>query len=133
MKKPIIKDKNILKYVEHLEKKLEMFSSKKVSLKLFLAVLKQADDMANLLSENLEIENPTTKEVEVKSFMDFHTLSSKDDKFFDRYMNILKIWRPLMKDLAEAEAEFTPEEIKKVEEKVSGSIADEFVFGNGKD
>jgi len=131
MDKPIIKDKAVAKYVADLERQLENFKSATTNARLYLGVKRQLDDMATLLFEDIEVKNPESGEMMKVKFMDFTTLSSKDDKFIDRYLKILDKFKDYMKDLNEVEALINPEILSKVEKKVSGSIADKFVFGDG--
>jgi len=129
MERPIIKDKKILEYVSNLEAQLSNFQSGTTNAKLYLGVKRQLDDMAQLLLEDITIADPETGEMKTVKFMDFQTLSSKDDKFIDRYLKVLDKFKDYMKDLNEAEMIINPDVLEKVEKKVSGSIADKFVFG----
>jgi hypothetical protein len=90
MERPKIKDKAVLAYVEDLERQLENFKSESTITRMYLAVKKQADDMANLLQTDVEVELETG-EVTTRPLMDHESLSSKDDKVFDRYFNILNL------------------------------------------
>ncbi len=117
MERPKIKDKAVLAYVEDLEEQLKNFKSDSTIAKMYLGVKKQANDMAALLSSDIEVQMDDGS-IEMKPILDVQSLSSKDDKFFDRYNNILKIWRPMTKDLKEAELEINPEVLKKEEHKL---------------
>lgn len=122
MQRPKIKDKTVLAYVEDLERQLENFKSESTITRMYLAVKKQADDMANLLQTDVEVELETGKVI-TRPLMDHESLSSKDDKVFDRYFNILKIWRGMSKDLLDAEKEINPDIIKKEETKLLAGSA----------
>jgi hypothetical protein len=132
MERPVIKDKKVLAYVQDLERQLSNFKSEETNARLYLGVKRQLDDMATLLFEDIEVPNPETGEIMNVKFMDFQTLSSKDDKFVDRFMKIMDKFKEYMKDLKEAEELINPAVVEKVEKKVSGSVADSFVFGDGK-
>ena len=85
--------------------------------------------MAELLYNDIEVEHPTNPgEIITVKFMDFKTLSSKDDKFFDRFMKIMDKFKEYMVDLKEVENIVNPEVVDKVERKDSNSIADKFAF-----
>ena len=131
MERPTLKDKKVKLYVEDLERQLSNFKSEETVARLYLGVKRQLDDMAVLMFEDIEVPNPETGEIMKVKFMDFTTLSSKDDKFVDRYLKILDKFKDYMKDLREAEELINPAIIEKVEKKVSGSLADSFVFGDG--
>ena len=128
MERPIIKDKKVKEYVEDLERQLSNFKSEETIARLYLGVKRQLDDMATLLFEDIEVPNPETGELLKVKFMDFQTLSSKDDKFVDRFMKMLDKFKEYMKDLKESEELVNPAIVEKIEKKVSGSIADSFVF-----
>ena len=132
MDKPIIKDKKVDAYVRDLERQLENFKADTTKAKLYLGVKRQLDDMAILLLEDIEVADPETGEIKKVKFMDFQTLSSKDDKFIDRYLKILDKFKDYMKDLSEAEELINPAIVEKIEKKVAGSLADSMVFGDGK-
>ena len=102
MERPKIKDKAALAYIEDLERQLDNFKADSTIARMYLGVKKQADDMAALLSSDIEVQMEDGS-IEMKPILDVQSLSSKDDKFFDRYNNILKIWRPMTKDLKEGE------------------------------
>jgi hypothetical protein len=131
MERPIIKDKKVKEYVEDLERQLSNFKSEETIARLYLGVKRQLDDMAVLLFEDIEVKDPETGNVMKVKFMDFQTLSSKDDKFVDRFMKIMDKFKEYMKDLKEAEELINPAVVEKVQKKVPGSIADSFVFDNG--
>jgi len=131
MDRPIIKDKKVNTYVLELERQLANFKAEETIVRLYLGVKRQLDDMARLLLEDIEVKNPDTGELMKVKFMDFTTLSSKDDKFIDRYLKILDKFKDYMKDLKEVEALINPETISKVEKKVAGSYSDRHVFGDG--
>lgn len=122
MERPKIKDKAALAYVEDLERQLENFKAESTITRMYLAVKKQADDMAKLLQTDVEVELETG-EVTTRPLMDHESLSSKDDKVFDRYFNILKIWRGMSKDLLDAEKEINPDIVKKEEHKLLAGSA----------
>ncbi len=127
MERPKIKDKAVLAYVNYLEGQLDNFKTDSTLARIYLGVKKQADDMATLLSSDIEVEMPDGS-IESKPILDFQSLSSKDDKFFDRYNNILKIWRPMSKDLKEAESEINPEVLKREEKKlIEGSSVERYL------
>jgi hypothetical protein len=131
MEKPVIKDKKVKAYVEDLERQLSNFKSDTTIAKLYLGVKRQLDDMATLMLEDIEVVDPTTSEVKLVKFMDFQTLSSKDDKFVDRFLKIMGGFKGNMEDLRAAEEIVNPAVVEKVQKQVSGSIADSFVFGDG--
>ncbi len=124
MERPKIKDKAALAYIEDLERQLDNFKADSTIARMYLGVKKQADDMAALLSSDIEVQMEDGS-IEMKPILDVQSLSSKDDKFFDRYNNILKIWRPMTKDLKEAESEINPDILKKEESKIlEGSVVE---------
>ena len=132
MERPIIRDKKIDAYCAELERQLFNFKADTTKAKLYLGVKRQLDDMAVLLLEDIVVNHPETGEEMKVKFMDFQTLSSKDDKFIDRYLKILDKFKDYMKDLSEAEELINPAIVDKVQKKASGSLADSFVFRDGK-
>lgn len=129
MERPKITDKKVAEYVAHLEEQLDNYKADNTNARLYLGVKRQLDDMAVLLSQDIEVENPLNPtEVLTVKFMDFKSLSSKDDKFFDRFMKIMDKFKEYMVDLKEVENIVNPEVVEKVTRKDSGSIADKYAF-----
>lgn len=119
MKKPVIKDKKIAKYVEYLEEKLASYTANNPIAKMYLGLRKQVDDMGTLLMSDIEIELENGKK-ETVPLMDAKSLTSKDDKFFDRIEKIFDKSLKYAENLEELEKKITPEEIDKMQE--AGSL-----------
>lgn len=74
-----------LKYVEFLEEKVEIFSSRKTSVRAYLAQKKIVDDITNLVMRGIEVNNPETKDVVNVDIISDMSLINKDDKVFRPY------------------------------------------------
>ncbi len=99
MEKPIIKDKEALKYVEHLEKRLETYE-KSPYLKTYLTLVRQIENFNEQLTKrNIDL------------------FSDKEDKSFDRTKWYFDNMLNLNKQLDELRKLMTPEERKEAEEK----------------
>lgn len=129
MKRPVIKDGHIAKYVIDLERQLENFNPDKTNVMLYLGVKKQIDNIAAILNQDeVEVPAPTADDPEATktvSIMSMETLSDKDDKFMDRFQKILDKFQDHIKNLKAAHEDINPtilSEAEKEAKKESGSV-----------
>ena len=129
MERPTIKDKNVDKYVSYLEDQLANFKTDTTNVRLYLGVKKQVDNMALLLNQDkVEVPAPTVEEpdrVRTVSIMSMETLSSKDDKFMDRFTKIMDKFLEYSDNLSKAAEKINPKilsDLEKQAKKESGSI-----------
>jgi len=117
MEKPIIKDKAILLYVEHIEKELSIFKNSP-NVESYLTIYNQVRSFNEQLklgeAKTIISEDGISVTVQ-EGFVDL--FASKDDKSFDRtkwyFENILQ----LNKTLVELRKLMSPAEIKSLEKK----------------
>jgi len=113
MKRPNIKDANILAYVEQLEEELRNYKSEEAIVSLYLGVRKQVTDISELLF----------------SFdMDLKSLSDKDDKIFDRYFKFLEKSQGLSETLVYLEGRVNPELLSRKEEELGVSSVEKHAY-----
>jgi len=117
-------------YIEFLEKKLEVFCSRKTAVRTFLARKKIIDDINSLIMKGIEVEDPSSKVVVKAQIISELSLISKDDKSFDRILKVIDKQGIYSSELLKMEEQLSPEEIniEKVKIKGSGSVEDR-VFG----
>ena len=89
MERPKDFSKAQLKYVEHLENKVEDFSSKKTKVRSYFALKKTIDGLNDLMLNGHEIKDPDTGAIEKHDLLSPNTLADKDDKIFDRFFKFI--------------------------------------------
>lgn len=93
MNRPDIKDKEVLRYVKHLEKELDAFEADSTLVNFYNGLKKQVNDISTLFNEI------TIDEVALKS---------GDDKFFDRYFKFLTQADTIYENLEKLEKKIKP-------------------------
>ena len=113
MDRPTIKEKKANEYVDFLEAQLSNFKADTTNVRLYLGVKKQVDNMALLLNQDaVEVPAPTEDDperVKTVSIMSMETLSSKDDKFMDRFTKIMDKFLEYSENLNIAAEKINPE------------------------
>ena len=114
------------KYIEYLEGKLEIFSSKKTNVRSYLALKKIIDDTNELVMSGIDVVNPETDKVENFAIISDMSLTNKDDKSFDRIFKVVDKLPIYNEGLTKMEESLTPEEINIEKDimKGTGSVED---------
>ena len=86
MKRPSSNSKESAKYMDYLEGKIKLLSSRTVIAKLYRGEKKILGDLADLLMNDIEVTDDETGEITKVKLMSIMALKSKDDKFFDRIL-----------------------------------------------
>lgn len=118
-------------YIEYLEKKLEVFSSKKTAVKSYLALKQIIDDTTDLVFEGIDVLNPETREMVNTPIISDMSLTNKDDKSFDRIFKVIDKLGEYNKDLQKMEETISPKEIEDVQKEImkgEGSV-EQRIFG----
>jgi len=119
MKRPEDFSKSQLKYVEHLESKVEAFSSKKTIVKSYFALKKTIDDINEILTNGMTVSvpvlDPESEEVEYKektvAVVSSDALSSKDEKTIDRLFKFIDKLGFYNLELKEMSEQISPEDM----------------------
>lgn len=119
-----------LKYIEYLENKLDIFSSKKTSIRAYLAQKKIVDDINNLIMKGIDIEDPETNKLTNVGIISDMSLTNKDDKSFDRIIKVIDKLGDYTESLNKMEKDLSPEEINAEREILKGNHSVEsIIFG----
>ena len=110
MNRPTTKDKKADEYIDFLEAQLQNFNADTTNVRLYLGVKKNIDDMAALLAKGeIEVPDPRDADKTIKvPIMSIEALSSKDDKFFDRFTKIMDKFLEYSDNLSKAAERINP-------------------------
>lgn len=115
MERPEDLSKSQLKYVKYLEKKIEDFSSEKTKVTSYFALKKTVDDLNNLMIKGVELpeldkDGTPTGKTKVYELLSPHSLSSKDDKIFDRLFKFMEKQDSFLSTMDKLAKEISPDE-----------------------
>jgi len=116
MEKPKDFSKSQLKYVEYLEKKVEDFSAKKTKVNSYFALKSMVDGLNNLMLEGIELpvlneEGVPTGKTKKYNLLSPESLSSKDDKIFDRIFKFMEKEDSFLTTMDKLSDQISPEEM----------------------
>jgi hypothetical protein len=118
MDKPKDFSKSQLEYVEYLEKKVADFSAKKTKVHSYHALKSMVDGLNSLMLEGIELPildedgNPTGK-TKKYNLLSPESLSSKDDKIFDRIFKFMEKEDSFLSTMDKLADQISPEDIDK--------------------
>jgi hypothetical protein len=115
MKRPEGLSKKQLKYVEYLESKIKDFSSHNTKVTSYHSNKKLVDELNKLMLNGIELPvidkdgNPTG-EFENHELLSYHSLSSKEDKVFDRIFKFFEKQDNFLATMERLSEQISPEE-----------------------
>ena len=110
-------DEDVVKYIESLEKKLELFTSGSTISLFYVGLKKQVDDISALF---------------ITWEMTERDLKDKDDKIVDRYFKYLEKSKIIAENLMYVEKLVTPEHIEEAKLRAD-AIAEKYIFNQSEE
>lgn len=130
MERPAIKDKAILAYVEHIEKKLEAFEFSPYA-KTYMTLLKQIESFNEQLTIKKIVKKIEGENVEmVQGFIDL--FGDSNDKSFDKSWKFFGDAISLHETLDKLRAKMTPEEKSDARKLGAQATAEKYIFTDEK-
>ena len=115
MKRPEDFSKSQLKYVEYLEEKIKNLSHHTTKVISYHALKKTVDDLNGLMINGIELpvldkEGTPTGKTKIYDLLSPNSLSSKDDKIFDRIFKFMEKQDSFLSTMDKLEGQISPEE-----------------------
>ena len=110
-------------YIEYLEEKLKVFSSKQTKVQTFLTFKKIVDDTNKLVWEGVSYTDPETQETTKIELISEASLMSGDEKAFDRLSKFLDKAPSYLEAMDKFEEQLTPEDIDLEKKKLKGEYS----------
>lgn len=119
-------------YIEFLEKKLEIYSARKTSVRAYITFSKVINDITDLVNKGMYVDDPNDPEgdkIRVELISE-EALMSKDEKTFDRIKGFLDKLPTYINEISALEEKFSEEEINTEKSLMKGTASVEAYLTN---